>query len=236
MLRKSPRCSACITALFTTASMYSFSIWHIPCTMRAMRCSTSSVQMLYVAITLVQPVLESSLHCSKFYFVSLIHSKTSATPACSAPDPEALLEALLARKLTAKMLVDAGKGQAQKWINDKLTPKESLLASMGAEDHDFMVILLTSNMLSLHIAHKSAQSVMLGLAVRSMFSALSCSLNPSQRRNNIVLCLMTFTCILHLTTSICTRIRPTRWNNIACPGMSHNGADMHICHKSVQNK
>ena len=51
-----------------------------------------------------------------------------------------MLEALLARKLTAKMLVDAGKGQAQKWINDKLTPKESLLASMGAEDHEFMVI------------------------------------------------------------------------------------------------
>ena len=84
---------------------------------------------------------------------------TSKTTACSAPDPEALLEALLARKLTAKMLVDAGKGQAQKWINDKLTPKESLLASMGAEDHDFMVILLTSNIVSLHILHQSAQTL-----------------------------------------------------------------------------
>lgn len=58
---------------------------------------------------------------------------------CSAPDPYALLEALLARKLTAKMVVDFGKDKAQKWVNDKLTPKESLLASMGAEDHDFMV-------------------------------------------------------------------------------------------------
>ncbi|DBB13759.1 TPA: hypothetical protein ACH3X3_000767 [Trebouxia sp. C0006] len=65
-------------------------------------------------------------------------SRQQANASTSAPDPEALLEALLARKLTAKMLVDAGKGQAQKWINDKLTPKESLLASMGAEDHDFM--------------------------------------------------------------------------------------------------
>ncbi len=59
---------------------------------------------------------------------------------CSAPGPEALLEALLERKLTVQMVVDAGKGQAQKWINDKLTPKESLLASMGAEDHAFMVM------------------------------------------------------------------------------------------------
>lgn len=58
---------------------------------------------------------------------------------CSAPDPYALLEALLARKLTAKMVVDFGKDKAQKWVSDKLTPKESLLASMGAEDHDFMV-------------------------------------------------------------------------------------------------
>jgi len=90
------------------------------------------------------------------HFVSLIHPTTIATPACSAPDPEALLEALLARKLTAKMLVDAGKGQAQKWINDKLTPKESLLASMGAEDHEFMVILLTSNTGSLHTVHNKA--------------------------------------------------------------------------------
>ena len=88
----------------------------------------------------------------------MIHFTASVTPACSAPDPEALLEALLARKLTAKMLVDAGKGQAQKWINDKLTPKESLLASMGAEDHDFMVILLTVNMVSAYIMHKSTQT------------------------------------------------------------------------------
>ncbi|DBA72724.1 TPA: hypothetical protein ACH3X2_010122 [Trebouxia sp. C0005] len=65
-------------------------------------------------------------------------SQQQADASTSAPGPEALLEAFLARKLTAKMLVDAGKGQAQKWINDKLTPKESLLASMGAENHDFM--------------------------------------------------------------------------------------------------
>ncbi len=89
----------------------------------------------------------------------MIHFTASVTPSCSAPDPEALLEAVLARKLTAKMLVDAGKGQAQKWINDKLTPKESLLASMGAEDHDFMVILLTSNMVSLHVSHESTQKL-----------------------------------------------------------------------------
>ena len=97
--------------------------------------------------------LKQQCTLQQVHFVRLIHSTTSATPACSAPDPEALLEALLARKLTAKMLVDAGKGQAQKWINDKLTPKESLLASMGAEDHDFMVILLTSNTVSMHIMH-----------------------------------------------------------------------------------
>ena len=58
---------------------------------------------------------------------------------CSAPSPEALLEALLARKLTWAMLFAAGKHQAQKWVRDKLKPKESLLAAMGAEDHGFMV-------------------------------------------------------------------------------------------------
>jgi len=65
-----------------------------------------------------------------------------------------------------------------------------------------------------------------------MFGALSCSLNRSlirsQRRNYIVLCLMTFTCIC---------IRPTRWNNIACPMMSQDGADMHnMSFKCMQNK
>lgn len=73
---------------------------------------------------------------------------------------------------------------------------------------------------------------MSGLAVGSMFGALSCSLNRSlirsQRRNYIVLCLMTFTCIC---------IRPTRWNNIACPMMSQDGADMHnMSFKCMQNK
>ena len=67
--------------------------------------------------------------------------ETLALCRCSASDPYVLLEALLARKLTAKMVLDAGKDKARKCIDDKLTPKESLLASMGAEDHDFMVIL-----------------------------------------------------------------------------------------------
>lgn len=58
---------------------------------------------------------------------------------CSAPDPEALLEALLAKKLTSSMVVEAGKGMAQKWIKDKTTPKESLLAAFGAEDHGLVV-------------------------------------------------------------------------------------------------
>ena len=107
-----------------------------------------------------------------------MHTAKSVTPACSAPGPEALLEAFLARKLTAKMLVDAGKGQAQKWINDKLTPKESLLASMGAENHDFMVILLPIWCLCTLCtkAPKHLKHVMRVLAVISTFGALSCSL------------------------------------------------------------
>ena len=59
--------------------------------------------------------------------------------ACSAPDPEALLEALLAKKLTSSMVMEAGKGMAQKWVKDKTTPKESLLAAFGAEDHGLVV-------------------------------------------------------------------------------------------------
>lgn len=61
---------------------------------------------------------------------------------CSALGPEALLEALLAKKLTSSMLVEAGKGMAQKWIKDKTAPKESLLAAFGAEDHGLVVRLL----------------------------------------------------------------------------------------------
>lgn len=64
--------------------------------------------------------------------------RQQAEASTSAPSPEALLEALLARKLTVAMLLAAGKHQAQKWVNDKLKPKESLLASMGTEDHGFM--------------------------------------------------------------------------------------------------
>lgn len=49
------------------------------------------------------------------------------------------MEALLAGKLTSSMLLEAGKDKAQKWIKDKTTPKQSLLAAFGAEDHGLVV-------------------------------------------------------------------------------------------------
>ena len=51
----------------------------------------------------------------------------------------ACCEAFLAKKLTSSLVVEVGKGMAKKWIKDKTTPKESLLAAFGAEDHGLVV-------------------------------------------------------------------------------------------------
>lgn len=45
----------------------------------------------------------------------------------------------MAKKLTSSLVIEVGKGMAQKWIKDKTTPKESLLAAFGAEDHGLVV-------------------------------------------------------------------------------------------------
>ena len=69
------------------------------------------------------------------------------------------MEALMARKLTTSMVVQASKAAAQKWIKDKTTPKQSLLAAFGAEDHGVMVsnsfasaVHLISQLLAAHTA------------------------------------------------------------------------------------
>ena len=49
------------------------------------------------------------------------------------------MEALLERKLTTSMLVEAGKAAAIKWVKGKTTPKQSLLSAFGAEDHGLVV-------------------------------------------------------------------------------------------------
>lgn len=66
----------------------------------------------------------------------------------------------MAKKLTSGMVVEAGKGMARKWIKDKTTPKESLLAAFGAEDHGLVV--------------RHLSCVRLRVSLSPLYSALSC--------------------------------------------------------------
>ena len=80
------------------------------------------------------------------------------------------MEALLAKKLTSGMVAEAGKGMARKWLKDKTTPKESLLAAFGAEDH--------------------------GLVVRHLCCAIIC-VSLSQLHNALWCCMIARLCCIH---------------------------------------
>lgn len=57
----------------------------------------------------------------------------------SAVSPEDLLELAMSRKLTFSVVKGTAKVQAQKWLDKKLKPKESLLSVPGVDYHIMMV-------------------------------------------------------------------------------------------------
>ena len=59
--------------------------------------------------------------------------------------PEELLELLIARKLTLGIARNAAKAEAQKWLDKKLAPKETLLSVPGVDYHVMMVRSMLCN-------------------------------------------------------------------------------------------
>lgn len=82
------------------------------------------------------------LHCvcknvpqqAKLPFITLVLLCCS-----SAVSPEDLLELAMSRKLTFSVVKGTAKVQAQKWLDKKLKPKESLLSVPGVDYHITMV-------------------------------------------------------------------------------------------------
>ena len=69
----------------------------------------------------------------------------------SAVSPEDLLGLALSRKLTFSVAKGTAKAQAQKWIDKKLKPKESLLSVPGVDYHIMMVCKTAECHTSWHI-------------------------------------------------------------------------------------
>lgn len=62
----------------------------------------------------------------------------------SVATPEELLELAMSRKLTFTAVKGTAKAQAEKWLADKLAPKDTLLSVSGVEYHMTQVLTQTA--------------------------------------------------------------------------------------------